>query len=82
MNDRIEASKLARGLGAVLDRVVGGETLEVIRYGRVIAVLSPPAGRPNTVQPDTARPVTPSTVKDGTRQQRLDRILNDSRKGG
>lgn len=81
MTDRIEASKLPRQLGAVLERVVAGETIEVVRYGRVVAVLAPPSG---AVQPDTARPVQPEVVKGANpaaaRQQRVDEILGGVRR--
>ena len=55
MTAQIDASKLARGLGAALERVVRGETIEIIRYGRVVAVLAPPPKErrgPRSVQPD------------------------------
>lgn len=52
---QLAASDVARSLGAVLERVMKGETIEIIRYGRVVAVLAPPPKErrePRAVQPD------------------------------
>lgn len=68
MTDRIEASKLARGLGAVLERVVAGETLEIVRYGRVVAVIGPPKVKRDPIAPDVKKAVG------GPRRQPLDAV--------
>jgi antitoxin (DNA-binding transcriptional repressor) of toxin-antitoxin stability system len=90
VSDRIEATRLAKNLGAALERVVAGETLEIERYGRVVAVLGPPERRP--VKPDTVRPVIPGVTKAVEpekqpkaetaieRQQRIDALLRGSRR--
>lgn len=41
---RVGAYEAKTKLAALLDRVEAGEHVEITRYGRVVAVLSPPAG--------------------------------------
>jgi prevent-host-death family protein len=41
---RVGAYEAKTNLAALLDRVESGEHVEITRYGRVVAVLSPPAG--------------------------------------
>ena len=41
---RVGAYEAKTNLAALLDRVEAGEHVEITRYGRVVAVLSPPAG--------------------------------------
>lgn len=41
---RVGAYEAKTHLAALLDRVEAGEHVEITRYGRVVAVLSPPAG--------------------------------------
>lgn len=71
---KIGAGQLSKSLGATLERVIGGETVEITRYNRVVAVLAP---APNAVQPDTARPVVPDLKKS---PQSVDDILKYSRR--
>lgn len=90
---QIEASKLARGMGAALERVVAGESLEIVRYGRVVALLVPPTRKrePRTVQPDKlgvvqtptqgAKPFLKPALTPADRQRSVDQILRDSRRG-
>ncbi len=59
--EKVEASKLARGLGVVLERVMRGESFEVVRYGRVVAEIRPATN--DAVRPQTARPVVPQFIK-------------------
>jgi prevent-host-death family protein len=39
-------------LSALLDRVEAGEQISITRYGRVVAVLGPPAGAPDRTADD------------------------------
>lgn len=77
--DKIQSHAMARRFGDYLERVVAGESFEVMRYGRVVARLTPagPVKR-EPVQPDVrkAAPVIPS------RQAVVDGILSGSRKAG
>jgi prevent-host-death family protein len=43
-NMRVGAYEAKTKLSALLDRVEAGEHVSITRYGRVVAVLSPPAG--------------------------------------
>jgi antitoxin (DNA-binding transcriptional repressor) of toxin-antitoxin stability system len=71
---KIDASTISKSFGATLERVIGGETVEITRYNRVVAVLAP---APNAVQPDTAQPVVPDLKKS---PQSVDDILKNSRR--
>lgn len=81
MSEKVEASKLARGLGVVLERVMRGESFEVVRYGRVVAELRPASN--DAVRPQTARPISPQVIKSSNeaaeRQSQVDKILAGSR---
>jgi antitoxin (DNA-binding transcriptional repressor) of toxin-antitoxin stability system len=61
-------SEVNRRLGEILEAVGKGESIELVRYGRVVAVLTPP--RAVTAQPEKKSP--PMTVDD---------ILKRSRRG-
>lgn len=88
---RVETSKLNRRLGEVLDLVADGATVELTRYGRVVALITR-AGEPEDRGEDPAsaggggsegptagtrsHPAAPETP-----QQRRDRILKGVNRG-
>lgn len=88
---QMEASKLARGLGAALELVLAGESIQILRYGRVVALLVPATKRePRTVQPDklgaadsprraTGAPPEPPQQTAAERQRRVDEVLRLAR---
>lgn len=80
--DKIQASVMARRFGDYLERVVAGESFEVLRYGRVVARLTPtgPPAR-EAVVPQVQKATAPSTDP-RERQAVVDQVLRDSRKRG
>ena len=63
--------ELSHNTSAVLDRVEHGETIEVMRYGRVIAVLSPVGQRRTSRDELVAAGVLTGPGQPGSARKRL-----------
>lgn len=93
---RVNSTEINRRWGELLNAVLGGETIEVVRYDRVVARIVPVEKKPQTVAPIPDPPrmvdaVSPQAHPPGAvgkittsaeRQRLVDEILNKSKKGG
>lgn len=94
---RVNSTEINRRWGELLNAVLGGETIEVMRYDRVVARIVPvEQGKPRTAAPIPPPPrmvdaVSPQAQPPGAvgkittsadRQRVVDEILNKSKRSG